>query len=158
MDANKVDSVKSGLRAQDIQTSVQDVDLGPLNAEIKNVRLVGMAERLGHSRARRGMSLMTLKKLEYVASQFGIDSLVLPQCFSASLEELGWVRVEKKGDEISKVEETVPYFTDIYSHAGDYLAWKGLSEIEEANNRCGATRLPLLPALNHNLRFNARDR
>jgi len=39
----------------------------------------------------------------------GFDRCVLPSVLRV-LEELGWVRVEKKGDEISKVEETVPYF------------------------------------------------
>ncbi|GFP37122.1 hypothetical protein HKBW3S44_00802 [Candidatus Hakubella thermalkaliphila] len=130
MNGNKLQPLKVGLRAQDIQTSVQDVDLGPLNAETKNIRLIGMAERLAiHI---RGADVIDdYKKLEYIASQFGIDSLILPGALKV-LEELGWVRVNKKGSAIYKLEESVPYFSDIYSAAGEYFYNSDHSEIEEA--------------------------
>jgi len=130
MTDNKLEPLKAGLRAQDIQTSVQDVDLGPLNAEIKNIRLVGMAERLAiHI---RGADVIDdYRKLEYIASQFGIDSLVLPTVLEV-LEELEWVRVNKKGAVVEKVEESVPYFGDIYSTAGEYFNDTDHSELEEA--------------------------
>ncbi len=126
----QLDSLKVGLRAQDIQTSVQDVELGPLNAETKNIRLTGMAERLAiHI---RGADVIDdYRRLEYVASQFGIDSLVLPKVIDV-LQELEWVRVEKRNGKIKKVEETVPYFSDIYSKAGEYFNNSDPSEIEEA--------------------------
>src|SRR3989338_7328515 len=111
MGSGKLDPVKVGLRAQDIQTSLQDVDLGPLGAETKNLRLLGMAERLAiHI---RGTDVIDdYKRLEYIGSQFGIDSLVLPSVLNV-LEELEWVRVEGKGAK-RKVEESVPFFRDIY--------------------------------------------
>lgn len=130
MNGSKIELLKIGLRAQDIQTSVQDVDLGPLNAETKNIRLVGMVERLAiHI---RGVDVIEdYKKVEYIASQFGIDSLVLPKVLEV-LQDLEWVRVEKKGNVIKKVEESVPYFSDIYSVAGEYFDSSNPSEIEEA--------------------------
>jgi hypothetical protein len=130
MSRSKLDTLKIGLRAQDIQTSVQDVDLGTLNAETKNIRLIGMAERLAiHI---RGADVIDdYKKLEYIASQFGIDSLILPNVLEV-LQELNWVRVEKEGSVIRKVEESVPYFEDIYSTAGEYFYNSDPSEIEEA--------------------------
>ena len=130
MSRSKLDTLKIGLRAQDIQTSVQDVDLGLLNAETKNIRLIGMAERLAiHI---RGADVIDdYKKLEYTASQFGIDSLILPNVLKV-LQEIDWVRVEKEGSVIRKVEESVPYFSDIYSTAGEYFNNSDHSEIEEA--------------------------
>ena len=131
MSSSKIDHLKIGLRSQDIQTSVQDVNLGALNAETKNIRLVGMVERLAiHI---RGADVIdNYKKLEYIASQFGIDSLgVLPNVLEV-LEELEWVRVSKKGSVIKKVEESVPYFSDIYSTAGEYFNNTDHSEIEDA--------------------------
>lgn len=122
--------LKVGLRAQDVQTSVQDVELGPLNAETKNIRLVGMAERLAiHI---RGADVINdYRRLEYIASQFGIDSLgVLPKVLDV-LQELGWVRVDNSGPD-PKVEETVPYFTDIYTAAGSYFQASKPTEIETA--------------------------
>ncbi|OGP26911.1 MAG: hypothetical protein A2038_11040 [Deltaproteobacteria bacterium GWA2_57_13] len=128
MGSGKLDPVKVGLRAQDIQTSLQDVDLGPLGAETKNLRLLGMAERLAiHI---RGTDVIDdYKRLEYIGSQFGIDSLVLPSVLNV-LEELEWVRVEGKGAK-RKVEESVPFFRDIYSAAGKYFLNTNPGEVEQ---------------------------
>ena len=130
MSKGKIDSLRIGLRSQDIQTSLQDVNLGALSAETKNIRLVGMAERLAiHI---RGADVIDdYRRLEYIASQFGIDSLVLPSVFGV-LEELDWVRIEKKGNTIKKVEESIPYFSDIYSTSGEYFSDKDHTEIEDA--------------------------
>ena len=130
MSEDKITPLKTGLRIQDIQTSLQDVELGPLSAETKGIRLVGMAERLAiHIRGAEVID--DYKRLEYIASQFGIDSLLLPQVLDV-LQELEWVRVKKKDNRIERVEETVPYFSDIYSKAGEYFSNSGHSEIEEA--------------------------
>jgi len=122
--------LRTGLRAQDIQTSLQDVELGPLNAEIKNIRLVGMATRLAvHI---RGADVIDdYKRLEYVSSQFGIDSLVLPRVLQV-LQELEWARVNDSNGMFSSLEENIPYFSDVYSAAGDYIEKSNPSEIEQA--------------------------
>lgn len=127
---NNIKPLKIGLRSQDIQTSVQDVDLGALSSETKNIRLIGMAERLAiHI---RGTDVIDdYKKVEYIASQFGIDSLLLPTVLEV-LQELEWVRVDRKGTKINKIEESVPYFRDIYSTAGEYFNNSNPSEIEKA--------------------------
>ena len=129
MSKRNPEPLKIGLRAQDIQTSIQDVDLGALGAETKSIRLIGMAERLAiHI---RGVDVIDdYKKLEYIASQFGIDSLLLPKVLGV-LEELEWVRVDKTGSRIN-LEESVPYFSDIYSRGGEHFNNSDHSEIEEA--------------------------
>ncbi|MBX6422497.1 hypothetical protein [Thermosulfurimonas sp. F29] len=136
--------LKVGLRAQDIQTGLQDVDLGALAAETKNVRLIGMAERLAiHIRGSDVIS--DYKRLEYIASQFGIDSLVLPNVLNV-LQELEWARIEKIGTQIKKIEESVPYFSDIYSLAGEYFKNIPHSEVEEATIKiCDTLAISPLP-------------
>lgn len=127
---DKLSSLRIGVRSQDIQTSLQGIDLGALNPETKNIRLIGMAERLAiHI---RGADVIDdYKRLEYVASQFDIDALVLPKVLNV-LEEIGWVRVKGEGDRISKVEESVPYFSDIYGTMGEYYKSSHPSEVENA--------------------------
>jgi len=125
-----IETLKIGIRAQDIQTGLQDVQVGPLDVETKNIRLVGMAERLAiHIRGADVIS--DCKKLEYIASQLGIEPLALPQVLNV-LEELDLVTVHKKEKKIVQVDERVPYFSDIYSLAGDYFKNSKPSEIEEA--------------------------
>ena len=126
----KISPLKIGIRCQDIQTSLQDISLGPLISETENIRLLGMAERLAiHI---RGVDVIDdYKKLKYVAGQFGIDSLILPRVLE-TLEEIGWVRVQKRVGEIVKVEESVPYFKDVYSEVGEYYNSTPHSEIEDA--------------------------
>lgn len=124
------EQLRIGIRAQDIQTSTQDIDLGPLNAEIKSIRLIGMAERLAiHI---RGADVIDdYKKLEYISSQFGIDSLVLPRVLEV-LQDLEWVRVHHKRNKITAIDESVPYFNDIYETAGEYFSDLNPTEIEIA--------------------------
>lgn len=126
----KLSSLRIGLRSQDIQTSLHGIDLGALNPETKNIRLIGMAERLAiHI---RGADVIDdYKRLEYIASQFDIDSLILPRVLNV-LEKVDWIRVRSEGDKISKVEETVPYFSDIYGTMGDYYKRGHPTEIEDA--------------------------
>lgn len=127
---DEIDPLKIGIRCQDIQTSVQDVDLGALAAETKNIRLLGMAERLAiHI---RGTDVIDdYKKLEYVSTQFGIEPIMLSNVLGV-LSEVAWVRVRKKGSKILGVEESVPYFKDIYSEIGQYYKDTRRSEIEDA--------------------------
>jgi len=126
----KIAPLRIGIRCQDIQTSLQDISLGSLISETEKIRLLGMVERLAiHI---RGVDVIDdYKKLKYVAGQFGIDSLILPRVLE-TLEEIGWVRVQKRSGEIVKVEESVPYFKDVYNEVGEYYNSTPHSEIEDA--------------------------
>ena len=152
MSKSKLEPLKIGLRAQDIQTGLQDVELGALAAETKNIRLVGMAERLAiHI---RGIDVIDdYRMLEYIASQFGIEPLgVLPRVLEL-LQDLNWVRVEKRGNSIKKVEESVPYFSDIYPMAGEYFNNSDHSEIEEATIAV-CDSLALIPSTEESIKKN----
>lgn len=138
----KITTLRIGIRAQDIQTGLQDIQTGAFDVETETIRLVGMAERLAiHI---RGTDVITdYRKLRYIGSQFGIEPLVLPRVLDV-LQELGWTTVVKKGDKIQKVEERVPYFSDIYTLAGEYFTDQNPSEIERATIEI-ADRLALNP-------------
>ena len=121
-----------GLRAQDIQTGLQDTLLrGPVAGLFDNTRLVGMAERLAiHIRGAEVID--DYDRLCVVASRLGIDSLVVPQVLSI-LEEVEFVRVDRSHSKVSKVYEDVPYFADIYGRMGSLWRTRSLSEIEQAS-------------------------
>lgn len=122
----EMDSTRIGLRIQDIQTGLQDVSLGSLSVETETIRLLGMAERLAiHI---RGIDVIDERRLKYVASQFG-DSAMLDPVLT-TLEGLEWVRV--RGTAGSRtIEESVPYYTDIYEVVGDRYREGGGTEVEE---------------------------
>lgn len=129
-----MDPLRVALRAQDVQTSTQDINLGPLNAEIKNIRLIGMTARLAlHIRGTE--VIKDYKRLEYIAGQLGVDALALPSVLSV-LEELGWVRVRSSANRNKIVEESVPYFRDLYPEMGRYYQEHDHSEIEDGLIRC----------------------
>lgn len=121
-----------GLRAQDIQTGLQDVDLSSLaSGLIDNVRLIGMAERLAvHLRGAEVVE--DYERLCAVASRLGIDSLILPSVLSV-LEEVEFVRVHRAHGRIDRVYESVPYFGNIYGEMGSLWRSRGPSEVEQAS-------------------------
>ncbi len=128
-----------GIRAQDIQTGLQDVDLrGSYSPELVNTRLVGMAERLAIHL--RGSELISLDEPEehsrFVASAsfLGIDPLNLPRVIKV-LEEVGVVRNVQwqGGDRIARLEESVPYFGSLYELMGEYWREANPTEVETAS-------------------------
>lgn len=120
-----------GLRAQDIQTGLQNFDLkGTASDALDTTRLTGMAERLAvHIRGAEVIDNM--ERLSAVGSRLGIDSLVLPRVLEV-LEEVEFVEVNKKGSRILKVLENIPYFSDLYSVMGSFWRSEDPSELEQA--------------------------
>jgi hypothetical protein len=87
-----------------------------------------MAERLA-THIRGADVISDSRRLEYVASQFG-DPVLLDPVLTA-LQEIGWVSVRGSGD-ARIVEESVPYFADIYEAVGKYYVDRGGTEVEDA--------------------------
>ncbi len=116
-----------GLRAQDIQTSLQKVELAGLaTGKLDTTRLVGMAERLAiHVRGKDVIDDYEI--LQTMAGQLGVDSLILPRVLDM-LDEVGFI--QRKGD---LIYDRVPYFTNIYDVMGAYWQQKNPSEIEQAS-------------------------
>jgi len=127
---DKIKPLKIGIRCQDIQTCTQDLSLKDLAVEFKNIILLGKAERLAlHIRGTE--ILKDIDRLELMACQFDIGPDALPKVLSV-LEEIGWIRTTKKYNQIVIIEETVPFFKDIYSIAGDYYLSIKTHESEDA--------------------------
>ncbi len=126
----KITELKIGIRCQDIQTCLQDFSMGALGIEIKNITLLGKAERLAiHI---RGVDIIdNQEKLEYIACQFGIEPESLPRVLEV-LGEIGWTRIKEKEDKTIIVEESIPYFKDIYSEIGKYYKSLKHHEIEDS--------------------------
>ena len=120
-----------GLRAQDIQTGLQEVDLrGPASGSLDTTLLVGMAERLAvHV---RGVEIISdEQRLLLVADRLGINTLVLPQVLEL-LEEAEFINVERRGQHFRRLIDRVPYFSDVYSQLGEIWASRGPGETETA--------------------------
>ncbi len=126
----KITDQEIGLRAQDIQTGLQDVGLGgPASGLLDTTRLIGMAERLAiHIRGAEVID--DYERLCAVGSRLGIDSLVLPNVLEV-LEEAEFVTVQRGGTRV--VYEDVPYFGDIYERLGSLWRSRRTTEIEQAS-------------------------
>jgi hypothetical protein len=120
-----------GLRCQDIQTGLHDVDVDIFApGEFQTLPLTGMAARL--ALRIRGRELVDKKQLSVIAATVGIKATEL-NTVVANLEEMDWVRAQKKNGAIEKITETIPYFSDLYETLGDFAVDKGLTEYERAS-------------------------
>lgn len=128
-----------GLRAQDIQTCLQEVGLrGLAVGKLDITRSVGMAERLAiHIRGKEVID--DFEVLQAMASQLGVDSLVLPRVLD-TLEEVGFIR--RRDD---KIYDRVPYFSNIYEVMGEYWQSRHPTEVETVSVQLldDLTRCPL---------------
>jgi len=122
-----MENTSIGLRAQDIQTCLQKIELrGLAVGRLDVTRLVGMAERLAiHIRGKEVLQNDVV--LQAMAGHLGIDSLVLPRVLGV-LEEVGFI--QRRGDQIY---DRVPYFTNIYEPMGEFWQASNPSEIEQVS-------------------------
>ena len=120
-----------GLRSQDIQTGLQEVDLrGPATGLLNNTLIVGMAERLAiHV---RGINVIEDEaRLYALADRLGINGLVLPNVLHV-LEDVGFASVTYESGRIRRVAERIPYFEDIYDTLGEVWEQRNPREEEHA--------------------------
>lgn len=127
----KLDPHQIGLRVQDIQTGLQDIELrGVATGLMDDTRLVGMAARLA-IHIRGAEIIEDYDRLTVVASELGIDSLILPNVLHA-LQEVEFATLEGKPPDL-KVYEDVPYFKDIYEELGTLWESRAPSELQQAS-------------------------
>jgi hypothetical protein len=107
-----------GLRAQDIQTGLQDVDLsGPAAGMFNTTLLTGMAERLAvHIRGAEVVD--DEERILALADRLGINSLLLPQVVR-QLEEAEFISADYTHERVVRIRERVPYFDDLYHRFGE---------------------------------------
>lgn len=120
------------LRAQDIQTGLQEVNLrGPAAGLFDTTLLTGMAARLAiHI---RGIEIIEEEqRLRALGTRLGIPSLVLRNVLDI-LEEVEFIQVEYDGQRPKRVVERVPYYDDLYGRLGAAWEIRQRSEEEEAS-------------------------
>jgi hypothetical protein len=150
------------LRAEDIQTGLQDASLTTqVVSTVTETRLVGMAARLATHI--RGRDVVPLRSFRAVGANLGIDGVALNEV-QRVLEEAGHIRVVGQGI-ARQIVETVPLFEDVYANLGEIWLSRGPSEIEQASvtllNRLAGSPLVLsevksqmgLDAAEHDLVF-----
>lgn len=120
-----LDSTKVGLRAQDIQTGLQDVQV----ADFENLLLAGMAARLAiHLRGGRPVPFDHMKLVS--TKLFGIPPLLLDKVCGV-LEELGYVVCVRSAGQITSVTpHAIPYYDGLYAGIGEHARSRGLNELE----------------------------
>ena len=120
-----------GLRAQDIQTGLQEVQVaGPAAGMLDTTLLVGMACRLAiHI---RGVDIIDdEQRLYLLGDRIGINSLVLPTVLEL-LEEAEFATIERSLGHIKRISERVPYFGNIYDRLGEIWGDRNPHEVEQA--------------------------
>src|SRR5688572_149452 len=104
------------LRAEDIQTGLQDASLTTqVVSTVTETRLVGMAARLATHI--RGRDVVPVRSFKAVGANLGIDGVALNEV-QRVLEEAGHIRVVGQGI-ARQIVETVPLFEDVYANLGE---------------------------------------
>jgi hypothetical protein len=119
------------IRSQDIQTGLQGVDLGgPAAGMLDHTRLVGMAARLAIHL--RGVDVVSDEnRLKALAARLGVDSLLLDSVLNI-LEDLEFVKTERRSGRVTKLVERFPYYSDIYEALGSVWVLRGPTDAEQA--------------------------
>ncbi len=126
-----MNKVQIALRAQDFHEGLRVTGVfGPKEVKFKWTLLIGKAACLAMHL--RGLLFVDdPAQLEYVAASLGIPALELPAVLR-ELEEVAFISVVKRGDEIKRVECRIPEFRSGYEDLGE--RWEQLkpSEVEQA--------------------------
>src|SRR5688572_122352 len=110
--------IQIALRAQDFHESLRATGVfGPKEVVFKRTLLVGKAASLA-MHLRGLLYVDDVSQLEYVAASLGIPALELPTVLR-ELEEVSFVSVVKKDDEINRVECRIPEFRSGYEDLGE---------------------------------------
>ena len=118
---------RAALRAQDIQTGLQDHAVG----QFDQLTIMGMAARLAiHIRGKDALEYELLKRLSFYL--FGIPSYAFDLVINA-LQDVGFVKVIGHSVSSRRVLPTVPYFTDLYATISNYGESRGLNEYEQVS-------------------------
>lgn len=119
-----------GRRAQDVQSGLRDVSDLRVSATIPITRQIGMAAQLAvHIRGLE--TIENIVGFHGFCSNLGISSDSLPTVL-ATLEQIGWIRVVPNAFAPKRIEETIPYFQEIYYALGEQWSVRKPGELEQA--------------------------
>ena len=120
-----------GKRAQDIQAGLRDVQDTLVSATIPITKQIGMAALLA-------VHIRGIEVIENIVGFFGfcaslgIPSDSIPSVLS-TLEATGWIRVSPNVYGPRRIEESIPFFEQIYDVLGDQWSHRSPAEIEKAS-------------------------
>lgn len=119
-----------GKRAQDIQAGLRDVQDTLVSTSIPITKQIGMAALLA-------VHIRGIEVIENMVGFFGFcASLGIPNDsvtqVLGTLQAVGWLRVYPNVYGPKKIEESIPYFEEIYELLGDQWSQRSPSEIEKA--------------------------
>jgi hypothetical protein len=120
-----------GLRCQDVTLGLRHLDQNEQDLRlVRNTHYVGMAADLaGLIRGRAVID--NIDALEVVASEtLGISSMVLPQVLEV-LERAELVEIDRRGENITRVLESVPVYRDLYALLGGVWRNRAPRQLEQ---------------------------
>jgi len=125
-----MDNEYIGKRAQDVQAGLRDVQDTLVSATIPITRQIGMAALLAvHI---RGLDVIeNIVGFYGFCASLGIPSDALPSVLS-TLEATGCLRVAPNAFNPRRIEESVPYFQQVYDVLGDQWNHRSPSDVELA--------------------------
>lgn len=125
-----MDNETIGKRSQDIQAGLRDVQDTLVSATLPITRQIGMAALLAvHI---RGIDVIeNIVALYGLCTSLGIPSDAVPFVLS-TLEDTGWVRITPNVYSPRRLEESIPYFQEVYDALGDQWSQRSPNEIEQA--------------------------
>lgn len=117
-------------RAQDVQSGLRDVQDTLVSATIPITRQIGMAALLAvHI---RGLDVIeNIVGFHNFCGSLGIPSDTVPLVLS-TLEATGWLRVAPNAFNPRRIEESIPYFQQVYDALGDQWNHRYPSDVELA--------------------------
>lgn len=127
--AEKMKDYKIGIRTQDIQHGLRDVQAsGPL-IDLQNTLLIGKSATLAMHL--KGLNVIEdIHALKYMAGELGISSFEFDPVLK-ELQEINFVRIIKSGQTIKRIEITIPELRDGYEDLGKRWKEIGPTEIDE---------------------------
>lgn len=124
-----MDSESIGRRSQDVQAGLRDVVDPRVSATVPVTRQIGMAAQLAvHIRGLDTIS--NIVGFYQFCTNLGISSDSLPMILS-TLEQIGWVRVSPNPYAPQRIEESIPYFQEIYGALGEQWSLRKPGELEQ---------------------------
>jgi len=125
-----MDSEHIAKRAQDVQAGLRDVQDTLVSATIPITRQIGMAALLAvHI---RGLDVIeNIVAFHGFCANLGITSDTVPLVLG-TLENTGWLRVVPNVYNPRRIEESIPYFQQVYDALGDQWNHRSPSDVELA--------------------------
>lgn len=127
----KLDNLTVAIRSHDMHHGLIRKQSGLINRFMKRTREVGAAAQLC-SVIKDFEVIDDYGQLEVSAGEIGIDCPLLEKALRV-LREVGFVRLREAGEEIRRVDITVPLLREVYSQLGDFWGASEPTDVERVS-------------------------